>query len=162
MPTTENRGAASPITLCNRPPARHIQGHPQNPQPSYVNKSILSGKCDSTGMTLPTPTNWSERQKYIRISSPASLADLQPLSGKNTVTAQDQEVYDLRYNELIARYEKTKKKVMREREGREIKARTADGLSACVREGDCGVRTTLRFFRGRAHVFQKSLALHDS
>jgi hypothetical protein len=90
---------------------------------------------------------------------------LQPLSGKNTVTAQDQEVYDLRYNELIARYEKTKKKldaVMREREGREIKARTADGLSACVREGDCGVRTTLRFFRGRAHVFQKSLALHDS
>ena len=58
---------------------------------------------------------------------------------QNAATAQDQAVYNLKYNELSGRYEKNKKKldaVTREIESRAVKARALDAFERELREID--------------------------
>ena len=136
------------IWRCNSKYERKGAGAQRCTTPHLTEEEIKSKFCAALGVLIADRERLVEDVRLLR----AELTDTEGLESKrealteelshintqiagliqqNAATAQDQEAYNLKYNELSGRYEKKQKKleaVTKEIEGRESKARALDAF----------------------------------
>lgn len=124
--------------------------------PHLTEEEIKEAFCRALGVLIEDREKLAEDIRLLR----AELADTEELERKaatlteelkgintqiaaliqqNAATAQDQEIYDQKYNELAGRYQKSQKKLdaaTREIESRAVKARALDEFERELREID--------------------------